>query len=158
MNRVYINIAIEDDLSDAVVRKILQQSNNSIEIRHPYAQRGFGYLKKNIRSFNHAAGITPFLVLTDLDTAQCPPSLIKEWLPCKKHPNLIFRVAVREVEAWLMADRNNFARYLGIAKERIPLDAESIEDPKRRLIELAKKSRKRYIRESIVPSSKSGAR
>ncbi|MEK7700105.1 MAG: hypothetical protein AAB332_06850, partial [Planctomycetota bacterium] len=33
-----------------------------------------------------------------------------------------------------------------------------INDPKRRLIELAQKSRKRRLREAIVPSSKSDAR
>jgi hypothetical protein len=113
----------------------------------------------NIKSFNNAAQETPFLVLTDLDNAQCPPSLINAWLPHgNQHPNLIFRVAVREVEAWLLADRNNFADYLGILKEKIPPVVESIKDPKRLLMELARKSRKRALREAIVPSSKSGAK
>jgi hypothetical protein len=47
VSKFYINIAIEDELSDAVVRRILKYSNNSIEISHIFAHRGFGYLKKN---------------------------------------------------------------------------------------------------------------
>ena len=151
MSKIYINIAIEDDLSDAVIRKILTQSESSFEIANSYTRGGFGYLKKHINSFNNAAKTTPFLVLTDLDTAECPPALIKEWLPYPKHPNLIFRVAVREVEAWLLADNAGFAKYIGIQKDKVPHDVEAIADPKQTLVNLTRKSRNKKLREAIVP-------
>lgn len=158
MKLLYLNLAVEDPLSEAVLRKILGSSENRFAVAHCYSRGGFGYLNKNIAGFNNAAKANPWLVLTDLDTAECPPSLIKAWLSYAQHPNLIFRVAVREVEAWLLADRNSFARYLGISKEKIPPDVESIEDPKRLLINLARRSRKRTLREAIVPSAGSDAR
>ena len=34
-----------------------------------------------------------------------------------------FRVAVREVEAWLLADRETFADFLGVRAKRINLEA-----------------------------------
>jgi len=44
----------------------------------------------------------------------------KKWLPYPKHPNLLFRVAVKEVEAWLLAHRAAFATFLGISDKLIP--------------------------------------
>lgn len=158
MEQVAISLAVEDQLSEAVLKKILSIAEDRFLVSTCYSRGGFGYLKKNISGFNNAAKGIPFLVLTDLDTSECPPTLIKEWLPHPKHPNLLFRIAVREVEAWLLADCNGFVRYLGIAIEGIPLDIEAIKDPKRRLIELAQESKNRCLREAIVPSSKSDAR
>lgn len=157
MEQCAISLAVEDQLSEAVLKKILSIAEDRFLVTTCYGRRGNGYLKKNIAGFNNAAKGIPFLVITDLDTSECPPVLIKEWLPYTKHPNLLFRIAVREVEAWLLADCNGFAKYLGIAVEGIPLDVESIKDPKRRLIKLAQKSRNRRLREAIVPSSKSDA-
>ncbi|MFZ5807235.1 MAG: hypothetical protein ACOY3I_08530 [Verrucomicrobiota bacterium] len=115
-------------------------------------------MKKKIEGFNQAAKGTPFLVLTDLDQNQCAPSLMQDWLSSPRHPNLIFRVAIREVEAWVMAHRSAFAHFLGLPCSRIPNAPDTIPDAKRCLIELAKTSKKTSIRKDIVPqlSSKTG--
>ncbi|MGL5066189.1 MAG: hypothetical protein ACRC62_39975, partial [Microcoleus sp.] len=72
-----------------------------------------------------------------------------------KHPNLLFRIAVKEVEAWLLAHREAFAEFLGISVDLIPADVDKIPDPKQLLINLAKKSKKRTLREAIVPDRNS---
>lgn len=158
MEQVAISLAVEDQLSEAVLKKILRIAEDRFLVTTCYSRGGFGYLKKNIAGFNNAAKGIPFVVLTDLDTSECPPALIREWFPYTKHPNLIFRVAVREIEAWLLADRCGLSMYIGISNDIIPADVESIKDPKQTLIELTKKSRKRRLREAIVPGSKSDAR
>ncbi len=158
MEQCAIKLVVEDQLSEAVLKKILHIAKDRFLVTGCYCLRGNIYLKRNIIGFNNAAKGSPFLVLTDLDTSECPPALIKEWLPYPKHHNLLFRIAVKEVEAWLLADWSGFARYLSIAREGVSLNVESIKDPKRKLIELAQKSRNRRLREAIVPSSKSDAR
>lgn len=158
MDQVAISLAVEDQLSEAVLREILNITEDRFLVTTCYSRGGFGYLKKNIAGFNNAAKGIPFLVLTDLDTAECPPALIKEWLPYPKHPNLIFRVAVREVEAWLLADNVGFAKYIGIQKDKVPHDVEAIADPKETLVNLTRKSRKRKLREAIVPRTGSQAK
>ncbi|HEX9971235.1 MAG TPA: hypothetical protein VGD14_04115 [bacterium] len=100
---VIINLAFEDPLHEAVLRKIFSQFN--FAVGKCFSHGGYGYLKTKIQGFNNAARVTPFLVLTDLDQVECAPILIKEWLPVPKHPNLLFRVAVREVESWVLAHR-----------------------------------------------------
>jgi hypothetical protein len=146
-----IQLAVEDDLSAAVLQKILDDSGRPYAVGTSYIGHGFGYLRRNIRGFNNAAKGTPWLVLTDLDKIECPPQLISTWLPDPCHPNLLFRVAVREVEAWLLADRIGFAGFLGIRRELVPLYADDVGDPKACLIDLARRSARRDLRADIVP-------
>jgi len=100
----------------------------------------------------------PYLILTDLDYEECAPIMIKEWLPETRNPNLIFRIAVREVESWVLADRPGFAKFLGISQNKMPRKPDELLDPKAYLINLAKDSRKRALREDIVPKQGSTAK
>lgn len=150
-----INLAFEDPLHEAVLRKIFSQL--SLSVGKCFSHGGSGYLKSKIRGFNNAARVTPFLVLTDLDQVECAPILIKDWLPFPRHPNFLFRVAVREVESWMLAHREAFAKYLGVNQNKIPLNVDEVIDPKQLLINLARKSKFRQIREAIVPRSASSA-
>lgn len=152
---VIINLAFEDPLHEAVLRKIFSQLN--FAVGKCFSHGGYGYLKTKIQGFNNAARVTPFLVLTDLDQVGCAPLLIKDWLPVPKHPNLLFRVAVREVESWVLAHRESMAKYLGVNKDKIPVKVDEILDPKKALINLARKSKYRAIREAIVPRTGSSA-
>jgi hypothetical protein len=153
-----IHIAVEDFLSEMVLRVMFEQSGRHFAVGACMGRMGFGYLKKNINGFNNAAKGTPFLILADLDQAECPPILIDEWLPVPKHNNLIFRIAVREVESWLLAHRKAFAGFLGIRENLIPPRPDELEDPKRVLIDLTAKSRKRRLREAIIPARGSTAK
>jgi hypothetical protein len=66
------------------------------------------------------------------------------------------RIAVRELEAWLLADPERISGYLGVSVAEIPTDPDSIPDPKHLIVELARKSRRRAIREDMVPIVGSG--
>lgn len=108
-------------------------------------------MKKRIIAFNNAAKHLPFVVLTDQDVAECAPKLVRDWLPHPKQHNLVFRVAVREVESWVIADRSAFATFLGISKSKVPEEPDQLADPKRELISLARRSRRTALRQAIVP-------
>lgn len=151
MDPIPINLAVEDPLSDAVARKILSSSSGIYEVGVTYSRGGFGYLKSKLEGFNNAAKGTPFFVLTDLDVEECAPKLRAQWLPNGNHPNLVFRIAVREVESWLLADLKNFSAFLGIKTSAMRRSIETIKDPKDFLIRLASKSPRREIRADIVP-------
>jgi len=58
---------------------------------------------------------------------------------------------VREVEAWLMADREGFSQYFSVNIDKIQPNTESIVNPKEYLLELIKISRKKDIRTDILP-------
>ena len=97
-----LHLAVEDPLSEAVLRELLCQSGRPFAIGRCYQRGGFGYLRKTIQGFNNAAKGIPFAVLTDLDRYPCPMALIADWLRVPRHSNLLFRVAVHEVEAWIL--------------------------------------------------------
>lgn len=146
-----IHLAVEDELSEKVLRRLLTDSDRPFLVSSVIHRGGSGYLKSKIDGLNKAAKGLPFLVLTDLDQQVCPSALIDDWLGKPINPNLIFRVAVREVEAWILGDRENFSRFLGISADQIPFNPESLDDPKRALVQLASKARKADVRRRLVP-------
>lgn len=148
---IYLNIAVEDELSALAINKIIKCFDKKFSIQNVYSNNGFGYLKSNIRGFNEAAKYLPFFILTDLDRYECPPALIDDWVNFELNRKLIFRIAVREVEAWLLADSKELSKFLRVSETNFPFDPESVSDPKNTIIQLAGKSKIRRIREEIVP-------
>lgn len=146
-----LNLAFEDALTEALALKILRTIPIEYATRTVYNRGGNEYLKRTINGFNNAAKGTPFLVGTDLDSYECPSALIGDWLTHPKHHNLLIRVAVREAEAWVLADRDTFANFLGINVTRVPADVEAVPDPKKALIQLARRSPKKQLRDDICP-------
>ncbi|MDP2982692.1 MAG: hypothetical protein Q8O92_05115 [Candidatus Latescibacter sp.] len=158
INKLFINIVTEDALSAAVFRRLILESGQLYEIRSEYGQAGKTYIDRKLKDFNNASKALPFFVLRDLDTDECAPLLVKKFFPFPQYPNLLFRIAVREVEAWLLADIKGFSSYLGISAKKIPSQVETIMNPKEYLINLARKSRKRDIKNDIVPYKNSTAK
>jgi hypothetical protein len=150
MTTIYITLAVEDSLSETVARKILKQSDKNYCVINCLGRKGFGYLKTKINKFNEASKQLPFFVLTDQDNG-CPPEKIDSWLKCKANSNFIFRIAVMEIESWVMADRDSFSEFLGIAKANIPYKMDELPDPKQFLLNMTQKSRKRRLKEDIIP-------
>ena len=146
------NLVVEDELSEIIVRRLLSESVQEYHVRVVYGRGGYGHIRKNISRYNAAARHTPFIVMTDLDTYECAPQLIAEWLPGPIEQKLLFRVAVREPEAWLMADHQTLAKLLGVSTATLPDAPEDISNPKMHLLTLATKSRFRRVREGLVRS------
>jgi hypothetical protein len=153
-----VNLATEDELSETVLRRLLDSSGRAYAIGVAYGRTGFGYLRRTITGWNRAARFVPFIVLADLDRCTCPAELIDDWLSEPRHPNLLLRVAVREVEAWLLADRANLARYLRVSEKWIPADPDALPDPKATLVNAARRSKSKEVRERIAPKRGSTAK
>lgn len=151
---VIISAAVEDVTDEAVVCKLIQHVGAEPGI--VYGKKGKSHLKSQISGYNSAAKHAPWVVLVDLDQdADCAPPLCAHWLP-EPAPHLCFRVAVRGIEAWLMADAEALAPFLSIARGKIPANPEQLGAPKEALVNLARTSRRREIREDMVPREGSG--
>lgn len=159
MNHIPIDLAVEDALTEAVLRRIVASCGNRYAVGSVYRRGGNGYLRKTIQGWNRAAKGKPFLLVTDLDAVACPSLLIQEWLgETPKHQNLLFRVAVREIDAWLLADRDGLSRHLAVKTALVPTSPEDLPDPKCTLIELARASKRRQVRDDLVPRKGSTAK
>lgn len=141
----------EDFLSESVMVRLVNNFGDKYVISATYSDGGFGYIKANLDKFNSAAKVIPYFVLTDLDNTPCATELIQDWIKFRKHSNLIFRIAVTEVESWLLADRKGFANYLGISIANMPRNPDLERDPKQSLISLVNKSKRRDIKSDVIP-------
>lgn len=151
---VIIYGGVEGDVDEAVFRRLVSLAGGVPG--HVFGKRGKNDLRRRLDGFNRAAQRAPWLVIVDLDRdAECPPPLRSSWLP-QPAPQMCFRIAVRTVEAWLMADRERMAGFLRIPVSRVPSNPEAIEYPKQAIVELARRSRSRDIREDMVPRPGSG--
>lgn len=151
---VVVSGAVEGDLDEAVLRRLLRQIGAAPGTI--YGKSGKLALRERISGYNNAARRTPWVVLVDLNAdAECAPPLRSTWLP-RPEPGLCFRIAVREVEAWLMADRNTLARFLSVARARVPRNPEEEPRAKESVVNLARKSRRSDIRNDMVPREGSG--
>ena len=134
MNLNSVILAVEDTLSDAVSTKILESFGIEIMLRIGF--KGNSYLKQKAPSLNQTArGSYDVFMLTDLDSPQnCPPQLIQSWIRAPLNSGFFLRVAVMEVESWIMADRSALARFLSIPVRRIPSNTDDIDNPKEFLV------------------------
>jgi hypothetical protein len=157
MTEVYI--ATEDALSEAVANRLITDTSNHMHVAVSFGKKGNGYLRSNINSFRILAQSYPILLLTDLDNVRCPASLIAKWCGRRNLPEkFLFRVAVRETEAWILADRHGFAAFSGVPHQQIPLHPESLRDPKAALLSLVERYGRRSIKADILPARRSTAR
>jgi hypothetical protein len=151
---LFISGAVEGLVDEAVLRRLIRDAGATLGA--VYGKNGKANLRRNLRGYNRAARWSPWMVLVDLDRdADCAPPLVTSWLPAPAR-HMRFRVAVRAVEAWLLADRERMASFLRVPQARVPREPESVEHPKRAMVDLARRSRRREIREDMVPRPGSG--
>jgi hypothetical protein len=163
MRKKHIDIVYEDQLSKAVLCRLLGYSKQKVVIHQEIPGNGCDYIKKRIHSYLAASKFIPFVILLDSDKENCAKRMLDGLVPpMSRHEGFLLRIAVREVESWLLADHQGFGAFLGISSEIIERQPETLHDAKEYLINIARRSRKRDILEGIVPqfgtSAKQGPR
>ena len=146
----YINIATEDLLSEAVAIRLIQLTEGKLVIAQKLRKNGFGYLKSKFSNFCKVSAFSPVLIITDLDKLACAPTLISLWTKEQPiPPNLLFRVAVREIESWLLADHDGMRRLIGKNTGSISENPDLLPDPKATLLKIAERAPAR-IRNGLI--------
>jgi len=141
----------EDQLGKAVLERILSTIDVDYTRWTIDEKRGNGRLQASIPQYAKLANRHDVILFTDLDAAACPPALIRNWMGRTPRPTrLHIRVAVREVESWLLADREGVADFLRVPVSVVPRNPDQEADPKRTLLRVAARSKARAIREDIV--------
>ena len=143
MADLYTYAYVEDEPSQAILAKIIEYANSQSSNRFtlhtgdPIITHGFGNLQKKTQSFLPAAtkgeGIRS-IFLTDLDQKNSVQQIANEWfniaclalLPEK----FIFRIAVHEIESWIIADNNGIANFLNVSPVNFTTSPDDLDDPK----------------------------
>lgn len=139
-------------MTDVVLRKVVASIGNRLTVNRSVITRGSGNMRAGLSKYRGASRVLPHLVVTDLDRYVCPPALLADWGAVQMPGSLLLRVAVRETEAWLLADRDAIAAMLGVSSGSVSRQPELEIDPKRALVNLARKCRKRRLREELAPA------
>lgn len=144
-----VNVVAEGDTDLAVARVLLTRAGLLPGVQIDCA--GKSKLDARLPGYNAAARGSPWLVLRDLDRdAPCASVLVDQLMP-RPGPYMRLRIAVRAIEAWLMADAERLARFLSIRSSLVPRAPEELENPKRKLVDLARHSKKPALCKDMVP-------
>ncbi len=137
----HFDLATEDALSEAIGLRLMQEVPG-LQPGLLLRRGGSGYLRSRLKAFCEMARHRPLLVITDLDTARCPADLRSRWLGKLRQPAaLLIRVAVTEVEAWLLADHVSMTAFLGQnAARHLPDEPDLVTNPKSLLLDLARRA------------------
>ena len=151
----FYSIVGEGDLDVAVGHRLVIEAG--FDVQHRYPTRGKSNLDSKIKAYNAAAKHGPWLVLRDLNSANCAPELVQQLLPTQS-AGMRLRIAVREIESWLLADSKGFAKLLGVAEAAIPVEPDNLQSPKEVVLRLAAHGRNRAIKRELLPARGTSAR
>lgn len=141
---------VEGELEVVVAKRLCHDLE--IPCPPPVSQGGGSHFWQKVEKYNQATKSGHFIFgLVDVEQAPCAPSLLAKHLPKGKSPSFCLRMAQPMVEAWLLADREGIAAYLHVSKDLVPPLPENEAHPKQTVVNLARKSRKSSIRDTLVP-------
>jgi hypothetical protein len=137
-----VALVAEDILSLVVMQKVLAHTGRDYQVVRTFNEKGVGNIRRALDKYRNASRALPHVVLVDLDGGTCPPLLLEQWGVVNLPDGMMFRVAVREIESWVLADRNGFSAFFGVAANSItskecqrvpaisvPIDSLVLKDP-----------------------------
>jgi hypothetical protein len=131
----------------AVLWRQLGKADKPIVIRNA---RGSPFWS-HARRYNEAGRHQVLVGLGDLEQIACATAAFEQ-LGRPLSQGFKLRLAQRMIESWLMADRHEFADHLGVRVAEVPEHPDLVAHPKRAVVELARCSRKRRVRDAVLPS------
>jgi|SRR6266545_2926056 len=145
-----ITLALEGTTDVAVAKRLLHEVG--LAAGSEYIKNGKSALDQSLAGYNSAARFSCWLVLRDLDQdSSCAPDLRRRLLPVPA-AHMRLHIPVRAIESWLLADGEAMSRFLSVAPGKVPVDPEALPHPKRALVDLARHSRRKTVREAMVPA------
>lgn len=153
-SQTVLSAAVEGLPDEAILWKICTVLG--LHLGTVYGRTGKNFILNKLNAYNNSARFRHWVVLLDLDTDfPCAGLAIRTWLE-NPSPLMCLRVAVREIESWLLADSERIASFLRIRQSLVPRNPDDLDDPKLALINLARRSVSRAIREDMVPRDGAG--
>lgn len=145
-----VHLLVEGFVDEALGLRLLHLCGH--EAGATFGKKGWTFIAEKASVYDKSCVAHGLLTLVDfMDTAEeCAPAVVKSWLPHRSSRH-IFRVVLREIESWILADREGISTFLGVHISKIPMNPELLPDPKQFLINLARTSRKRSVRRDLVP-------
>lgn len=141
------SVLVEGSLEEPVARRLLSATGHKVD--RLFVCDGKDDFMERWADF--AAGPGARFGIRDLDhDSDCAPT----WLASRQlglGSKVLLRLAVREIEAWLLADRERFTRHFGCSLTEISKKPDTLGEPKEHVVELMKRSSNHEFRLRLVP-------
>jgi hypothetical protein len=151
-------VAVEGDTDEPFARALVESAGRSVD--HVVVLNGHGQIDRRLRRWCLPSNRRPMLVLRDFDPAlgaTCPAELIANLIgDIEPSPTTLVRMPVREMEAWMLADREAASSFFQTPILNFPTSPDDDPDPKRTLVDLCRKSSSPDIRDGMVPDPGAG--
>ena len=148
-----LNVACEGPTDEAVLMRLLHDCG--VHVGTTYVLRGKDNLDAKLPGMKGAARTSRWLVLRDLNgDAECAPALATR-LAKGAPESFRLQVAVRKLESWLLADSEGMGAMLGVLPRLVPRSPDDLEDPRRELVVLARRSKRGRVRRDFLPQQPS---
>lgn len=147
MNRLYV--IGEDALCCALGNKLVDDVLGWQLAQPAVNTNGVTKLKPALSRYLGLAKVHPVLCIADTD-GKCALHMIKEWLPRNASADFLLRFAVAESESWLLADSESLAQCFQVPEGKLPANPDDEMDAKRTLLGLARRSKRKMIRDEVV--------
>lgn len=121
-------------------------------VRLSVSGEGKDAITRDIGKWKAAARYRAVVVLRDLDEDASCAAELRAAIVGRAPPLLVFRIAVRAVETWLMADRAAFAAHFELEPKVLESDLEALANPRKHLLDLISRHAGRHIRERMLPA------
>jgi hypothetical protein len=144
-----VSIATEGYIDAAVARKVLRECGLKLDAE--LGKKGKGFIDANVAKFNRAASRTDqWVVLRDLDhDAPCGGALARRLLK-EPAPEMRFRIVVREIESWILADIESLTKVFSLPTLPDIQGANIEQSPKLRLLKLFARSKSSTVKREMV--------
>lgn len=145
-----IDIAVEGRSEVIFLRSLFYRLG--VSVGTVYGQKGIDHFKQQAAGFAVRGRYSPILLLADFCDlhSDCIVQAVRELVP-DPPPLAHVRLAVRELESWVLASRSRVALYFGVSLAHVPTDPDELDDPKLSLVNLARRSPYRRRGSMFVP-------
>jgi hypothetical protein len=151
-------VAVEGVTDEPVASRVVERAGLTVD--RTIVLDGHGNLDPRIPKWCQPSNRRPMFVVRDLDPSfgnPCPPALVTQLTgPPPLSATTVVRIAERELEAWLLADKEGVARYFHLRSNAIPQAPDTEPNPRQTLVNLCRSSTSSAIRRGMVPDPRGG--
>lgn len=147
---VVVHYAVEGVTDVPVIERLIRLCGG--EPNQRLVARGKAKLDPKIPGILRSSGPqNPWVVLRDLDhDATCAVDFMRS-MDYQRVQFAEVRIAVRQIEAWLLADHIGFSEAFAVPMSKLPADPDDCDDAKRAVIDACVHSRRRVIKSDMLP-------
>ena len=149
-----VYFAVEGDADSPVAERMIRHAG--LNPHRAIVAGGASNLDQRIPRLIRSANHINWLILRDLDTVHCAPSLLRQLFVHPVPVRMSLRIPVRSTESWMLADAEGFAEEFSVRRSRLPKRPDDLENPKLFLVNLCRSSSQAGVRNSMPARMGSG--